>query len=365
MAILNTEEIEKELCDSLNDPHVYLEKLKAKIFNLKDQHFNKIVLFEDLCIKKIPTITKDMDEHKYENISLEIAFIWKEIYKDIERDTNLSDDRKKALIYLKWLPYITRYNINLKEIKGMLLTCEKLINDNRKKWYEFFTKKTSDIKTLLEGLKPCESQEKIIVCTFLRRIIETIFELQILNNKDSIKNKFKPLGIYSYYKFLSDENIDWKIRTLEEKEGYCQCINGINHYKYAIYNIWENKRYLTKKIYNKLLSYNIHQQFENFISFDDFNRSKDSKILEKYKNKKIKELDQLRDFLSELFLTLERHLVSFEKGELTVVVRDFKIDEGLLVEKYFKNDTNYKFEKINGINFETKCKELGIIKTKN
>lgn len=183
---------------------------------------------------------------------------------------------------------------------------------------------------MIYEIKNCESQEKISICAILRRIIETIFTLQILNNKKSIKNEFKYEGFYSYCEFLYKEKIKWRIRTLYIKECHD------NKYKYAISGIWKNKELLNKKIHKELLSANIHQQFENLISPNFLYLDEESKNIINYVNKKLNELSDLERLTDELTLILKDHLISFEKNELTIVIRDFEIDEFDLNEKYFR-----------------------------
>lgn len=357
---IDVKKIEEEL-GSLEDPYTYIYKLKNKIFSYKNKHVIKIHLMERLYTEKIPLIKSYVDDCMFKNIDSIASYIWKEIYKEVENNPINSYEKKFSLITLKWVNYIDIYNLNLKEMKEMLFECQNLISKNIEKWGNFASSSDNikDIRTLLHNLKECESQEKVIVSTLLRRILETIFELHIQNNKKSIKKNPKQIGFSLYFKFLKDENIDLKIKTLLDH----QCDdNNFNHYKYTVSKIWTSKSYLCKKIYNKLLSDNIHQQFKNFISFSYFDRINCIKKISDYINKKINELDKLRNFTLELYLSLQNHIVSFEKGGLTVIVRDFKIDATNLNEKYFDFDNNYRFEDVTKDKPEYLCDLLGINK---
>lgn len=341
MEKIDIETIKEEL-GSCEEPFGYFSRLYNKIFSYKENYLLKIFLMEELCTKKLPDILDKLDKNMSDDLFSKINFIWKQMLKEVEEAPNDSPNKRQALMYLKWSGYIYNYNINLKNIKYMLIKCQELIDNNILKWLNFAKSSRSDIHTTIIELNECESQEKLITCTFLRRILEIIFNLQILNNKDSVKNKFNPRGLFSYYNFLKKENIEWKIRTLIK---YNDEINS-KHYKYAISKIWKSKNYITNKIYKKLLSSNIHHKSQNFIFFSCTNRVEYIDKIFDFSKRKLEELDELKNFVFELDKTLKNHIVSFEKGELIAIVRDYKIDEQNLNEIFFNFDKDYKLEEI-------------------
>lgn len=335
----------KELSE-IKKPDEYIDKLHKIIFDIP-LHEYRVQLVEKLGLIKLSQLTKNLDKEQKAQITSRINLLGYEVLEKIENDKrNYSDDKKCALLYAKWLPYITTYKANLIEIKNMINKCYELININMGKWINYNNTPKLNMTDFVYELKKCETDEKVIVCTLLRRIIETIFALQIFNNRNSLSGNFVHRGLNSYYKFFKKENIDWKIKTLIVSD------DNKRNYKYVISKIWKNKRYLTKKIYNKLLSNNIHQQWEGLISFKYFNQLEDFNWFNNYVNNKHKELNDLLSFLDELSESLRNHLVEFEKGKLKILVRNFQINTYSIVDKFFDFEDNYKFEEFTDFDYE-------------
>lgn len=110
------------------------------------------------------------------------------------------------------MPYIINYKTSLKDIKVLLEKCDELIINNKNKWQALARFNTNDFVSLIYEIKNCESQEKITICAILRRIIETILTLQILNNKKSVKKKFKYQGFCSYFDFFVKKKLNEKLK---------------------------------------------------------------------------------------------------------------------------------------------------------
>lgn len=336
---------QQELDNIKNEPKNYIDKLSEIIFNTQFYTY-KVFLIERLGILKINELTRDFDQKQKNSVIHKINTIAKDVIKNIESVEGDSEDKRQALLYAKWSPYIATYNANLHEIKKMIETCRALIYQNMVNWASYNSAPKLNMINIIYELKKCETEEKVIVCTLLRRIIETIFALKVLNNKNSSNGNYKNQGLSSYYKFFKKENIDWKIKTLIV----------VNHeernYKYAVSKIWKNANYLTKTIYNKLLSNNIHQRWENIVYFKSFNQAEDLNKINNYVKKKYDELEKLLTFLSELELSLKNHLVEFEKGKLKAIVLDFNIVEQDINSKIFDFEKNYKIEEFTDKNYE-------------
>lgn len=331
---------------SIKKPDDYINNLEDRVFSI-DDNLSKILLLNYANINHLSFIIKDLDDENKKNLFNKLDLIWKKVIKLIENDPKLQkNDKKNILIYLKWVPYIVNYKTSLNEIKDSLEKCNEMIDKITKKWEDSNNWWKLDVFSIIYKIKSLDSQEKTTICATLRRIIETIFELQILNNEDCCKKKFKYKNFSYYYKFLNSHKINWKIRTLYVEE--CEAPK----YKYAISKIWKNEKYLKKDIYQKLLSNNIHQQFKNLISINFCRYHSCIYNCNSYLVKQYEELKILKKLLLEITLTLKNHLISFEKEKLTIVIKNFDVDVLDLNEKYFDVDKDYVFEEIKNVKDE-------------
>lgn len=277
--------------------------------------------FDGIDFEKLEKNTIDKIKKKHN----EITNLFKEKIKFMIPNKNLNYLNEKIIYFL---PYIIRYNINMKKIEDMLdkansyiLKIENELNNPIKKINNFF-----DISEL------CSYE--LLAATLLRYIIEIVVNQSILNNNGKINNKcskFYDISFADLINKLNEEEIDYTINSLDDtysKEEF--------KFKYFKNDFWKNIKNTYKEL-NKI----IHYQLENDenIKSDDINS---------YINKNKPYVDNikcLRKIHDYIYLSLKKHIVFFENGNCKAICNDFNIN--------LQNINNIFFDDLNNeVTFE-------------
>lgn len=235
--------------------------------------------------------------------------------------------------YCEFLPYIKRFEINLKKISKLLESVQNNINI-----CEDWLNKFQNNPNSLENAYNVELISYILSAAIqLRFCIEIIVSQSIFNNINKLKNNYKGHlkdNFSEMLSYLNENRIDYVVKTLIPTENEAK-----DEFKYYKNQFWSN----ISSWYQDLNSI-VHYQPKNDSNLSDENIFlKNKKTYSSYVEKEMTFLNfaKIKDIYKYLYESLENHIVSFENDECYVVVKNFKINYNNFSETFvFKNQDN-------------------------